>query len=125
MNTQPSSPAPNPAAGRGYLWLALVVFLLSLAAAVAQYSLKHLVVPWYLPALTTLAVILVIASLARRCSVTRIIALVLLTALAAGEWFFLVSFSKLPTYQGPAQAGMRIPAFQTTLADGRTFTDRD
>ena len=33
--------------------------------------------------------------------------------------------TKLPDYAGPAQAGAKLPAFRTTLADGQAFTEQD
>ena len=64
-------------------------------------------------------------SVAQRRTATRWVWLVLLLALAGFEWFFLGSMTKLPRYVGPAQAGHEVPAFQTTRADGRSFTDKD
>ncbi len=61
----------------------------------------------------------------RRRTITRTIALVVVAALAGFQWFFLGSLMKLPDYEGPAKAGERLPAFHTTLADGRTFTEHD
>jgi hypothetical protein len=90
-----------------------------------QYSLGHLIEPWYLPVLTTLGALLLLWSLARRVTVVRVAALGLLAALAAFQWLVLVSFSQLPPYEGPARQGEKLPAFHTTLADGRPFTDRD
>src|SRR6266705_4116944 len=74
---------------------------------------------------TTLFRSLLLGSLARRRSITRIVALVLIVALAGFQWFFLIHVAKLPSYEGPARAGLKMPAFQTALADGRTFSDKD
>ncbi len=38
---------------------------------------------------------------------------------------FRADRAKLPAYAGPAQAGQTLPAFRTTLADGRAFTEQD
>ena len=111
--------------GRAYFWAGLGLCLLGLALVMAQYHLKLLIVPWYAPALTTLGALLLLGSVARRQSVIRVLALGLVAALAAFEWYFLVSLTRLPAYEGPARAGQKIPAFRTTLADGRPFTEQD
>jgi hypothetical protein len=119
------SPVKERSRGRRYFWAGISLCLLGFALAVVQYSLKHLIVPWYVPVLTTLGVLLLLLSLAKRGTIPRIIAVVLVGVLAGFEWYFLVSLSRLPAYQGPARAGQQIPAFRTTLADGRAFTDKD
>jgi hypothetical protein len=111
--------------GRAYFWLGIGVSLLGIALCVAQYSLKQLIVPWYLPVLGTVGAVLLLASVALRPSVVRIVVLGLLAALAGFEWYFLLSASRLPAYAGPAQTGKQFPAFATTLADGRPFTEKE
>jgi hypothetical protein len=115
----------NRAHGRALFWLGIGVSLLGIVAVVTQYNLKNLMVPWYLPALGTLGALLLLGAVARRPSIVRIVVLGLLAALAGFEWYFLVSASRLPAYEGPAQAGQTFPAFATTLADGRPFTEKD
>ena len=119
------SPAKPHAGGRMHLWGGIGLALLAIALCFAQYSVKSLIVPWYLPGLTTLGACLVVYSLLRRVSVVRVLALGLIGALAAFEWYFLMALTLLPGYDGPARAGQTIPAFQTTLADGRPFSDKD
>ena len=118
-------PVQDRAAGRGYLCLGIGLSLLGVALVIAQFALHQMIVPWYMPALTTLGVVLLFGSLARRVSVTRIVALVLIVGLAGFQWFFLIHVAKLPNYEGPARTGLAMPAFQTARADGRAFTDRD
>jgi hypothetical protein len=120
-----TAPASERSRGRTYLWAGIVVSLLGLALAVAQFSLKILGVPWYSPALATLGILLLLVSLVRRTAIPRVLALVLVTTLAGLEWYTLVSLMKLPAYEGPAQPGQPLPAFRSTLADGRSFTDAD
>ena len=121
-----SSPVQTGATGRGYFWAAIAVFVLSLVAAAIQFGvIKELFVPWYAPAFTTIAAVMLICSLAQRRTIARIIVFVLLTAVAGFEWVALVALSKLPDYEGPARVGAKMPAFQTVLADGRTFSDKD
>ena len=119
-----TTPAPT-ARGRGYLWAAIALSVLGIGLAVLQYSLKQLMVPWYVPILTTVGVLLLFIALAKRRSITRVAVLILLLALAGIEWLFLLSLSRLPGYDGPAQPGRPMPAFETTLADGRPFTNKD
>ena len=120
-----TAPATGRSAGRAAFWLGLGIAVLGLALVVAQFNLKLLFVPWYLPVLGTLGALLLLGSVARRRSVVRILAFGLIAVLAAFEWLFLVSLAKLPAYEGPAQAGRQLPAFETTLADGTPFTDKD
>lgn len=111
--------------GRAYFWLGIGVCLLGLALTVVQFSLKFLVVPWYVPILTTLGALLLLVAVAYRRSIPRVLALVLVVAFAGLQWYALVSLMKLPAYEGPAQTGKQLPAFHSALADGRAFTDDD
>src|SRR5262249_34701824 len=118
-------PVTERSRGRAYFWAGIAACLLGLALAVIQFRLNFLFVPWYTPVLATLGVFLLLVALARRRSIPRVITLTLVTALAGLEWYTLVVQLKLPTYEGPAQPGQQFPAFTTTLADGRPFTDAD
>src|SRR5262245_15117000 len=124
-NIAATPPAHERSRGRGYFWAGLAVCLLGLAAAVIQVNLKILVVPWYVPALATLGAVLLLVSVARRPSIPRVLALVLVAALAGLQWYLLGVLMKLPAYEGPAQAGKQLPAFASAYADGRPFTDAD
>src|SRR5439155_152834 len=78
MTTFPTtSPAIDRSRGRALLWLGLCLCLLGPALVVAQFSLKRLAVPWYSPALATLGACLLLASLVRRRTVVRFLALLL------------------------------------------------
>jgi len=123
LSTTP--PATERARGRGYFWAGIGVALLGLALAVAQFVVvKYLAVPWYSPALATLGALLLLVSLARRRTVPRLLALVLVAALAAYQWYFLGALMKLPDYAGPAR-GRQLPAFRSVRADGQAFTEAD
>jgi hypothetical protein len=111
--------------GRGYFWAGIAACLLGPAVIVAQFGLKYLVVPWYSPVLATLGALLLVVAAICRGSIPRVIALVLVTAFAGLQWYFLTVLMKLPEYAGPARAGQPIPAFRGTLADGRPFTEED
>jgi hypothetical protein len=113
-------------AGRGFLWAGLGLVLLAIALVAVQYGvLRWLTTPWHTPILLTLGAVFLVLAVARRRTVVRIAVLVLVIALAGFEWFFLTSMSRLPSYEGPARAGQPMPAFQTKLADGRTFTEKE
>ena len=120
-----TSPVAERSGGRGYFWAGIGLCLLALVLGAVQYSLHQLIVPWYVPVLTTIGALLLSISVARRRGAARIIALCLVGLLAGFEWYFLASLSRLPAYDGPALAGEPIPAFRTTLADGSPFTEQD
>lgn len=119
-----TSPATERCRGRAYFWAGIAACLLGVALIFVQLGLKHLFVPWYSPMLATLGVGLLLLSAAHRRSIPRVIALLLVTVLAGSEWYFLVSFVKLPDYAGAAR-GQKLPPFSATLASGRTFTEAD
>ena len=126
MATLATTPSAGPRSqGRAYFWAGIAACLLGLAVAVAQFGLKLLAVPWYSPVLATLGAFLLAVAAARRRSIPRVIALVLVAAFAGLQWYALAVLMKLPDYEGPARAGQPIPAFRSTLADGRPFTDAD
>jgi hypothetical protein len=98
MSTVSAPPhATRRSTGRAYFWAGVAACLLGPALAVAQFSLKQLFVPWYVPALATLGAFLLLVAVARRRSVPRVLALVLVAALAGLEWYFLVSL-RFPYY---------------------------
>jgi hypothetical protein len=120
-----ASPVPLARSrGRGYFWAGFGLCLLALLLGYAQFfALKILVVPWYLPALTTLGAFLLLVSVVRRQTIPRILGLLLVAGFAAFQWYFLVTVLKLPAYDGPVQAGKQIPSFTSSFADGRSFTE--
>ena len=113
--------------GRPYFWAGIAACLLGLAVAVLPFKLNNLATPWpwYSPVLATLGAFLLVVAVARRRSIPRVLALVLVAAFAGLQWYFLVVLMKLPPYEGPARAGQPTPAFHSTFADGRPFTDAD
>jgi hypothetical protein len=108
-------------AGRLYLWLGIALVAAGPLLYVIQLKAKMLSVPWYVPALATVGVALLLVSLAGRLTVSRITALTLCGLLTGAEWYFLLALSKLPTYTGPVAVGVSFPAFNTALADGSSF----
>ena len=120
-----TAPATDRSRGRGLLWAGIAVGLLGIPLYVVQFSLGVFTVPWYQPALATLGALLLLSAVARRRSITRLIALVLVLAFAGLDWYFVGSMSKLPSYEGPARAGQKMPAFRTAKADGSPFTEKN
>ena len=121
-----ASPPVARSRGRLWLWLGVGLCLLSLVFYFVQaFQFKHLMTPWYLPIMFTLGLLLALVSVRQRPTWTRIIALLVLGLLCAGEWYFILWMSRLPEYNGPVQVDKKIPAFTTTLADGSSFTEKD
>jgi hypothetical protein len=123
-----TAPQVQRSRGRALLWLGLFVCLLGPALIVAQFSLKRLSMPWYSPALATLGACLLLASLVRRRTVVRFLALVLVVGVAAFQWYALAVLMKLPAYAGPVVEGTHLPSFHSEVVDeqgARPFTDAD
>ena len=111
-------------AGRGLLFLGILLGLLSIALPAIQFTVLEVTrTPWYAAVLMSLGALLVLVSFVKRRSITRFVVLGLSAALAVFFWFALLD--KLPEYHGPAQAGQMMPVFETTLANGSAFTDKD
>lgn len=103
-------------------WALVLLGLVGYAVQLA--ALKQFFVPWYAPVLATAGVLAMLLAVRQRWSVLRVLGLVLALLLTAGEWFFLVSLSRAPTYAGPA-TGQHVPTFAAIRADGTSFSDRD
>jgi hypothetical protein len=74
---------PSSRSGGRFLMLAgLVVPVLGVTAYAIQFSFQRLMLPWYMPAAALLGVALVVASLSRRPSLLRVLALVVVMFLA-------------------------------------------
>ena len=119
-----SSAAPHRFRGRVFLLLGLGLAVLGVVAYVVQISLQRLMAPWYMPALASLGVVLVVMSLLERRTVWRVFALLAVVLLAGAELAFLYAM-RLPPYTGPIAVGRPFPAFETRRADGTPFTQRD
>jgi hypothetical protein len=116
--------APNHVRGRRYLLLGLGLAVLGVAAYVVQLSLGRLVIPWYMPALASLGVVLVTMSVFESRTTWRIVALSAVVLLAGAEWAMLFAM-RLPPYAGPISVGQPFPAVETTRADGTPFAQSD
>jgi hypothetical protein len=122
-----STPSPTPR--RRPPGLLLVTLGLGLAALgiigyAAQVAALRLTTPWYVPLSATLGVLCLVVALWQGRTVWRVLALLLVLLLAAGEWAFLLE-TRLPAYTGPVAEGKPFPPFSTSRADGRTFTQED
>jgi hypothetical protein len=122
MSTTSPPIAPPKSGGRLLLWVGLLAAPLGIAAYVLQMKAAVLTTPWYAPALATLGTVLVLVALLRRPTVWRAGALLLVGLLTAGEWWFLLGASRLPTYAGPVAVDRPFPEFAAALADGTPFT---
>jgi hypothetical protein len=111
-----------PPRRRRYFLLGASIFFLGIIIYVVQMATKHLVVPWHVPILGTIGVLLMLVSVVQRPGILRIIGLVIFIALAGMEWHVLLIGSKIAPYTGPAHQGEKLPAFTATFADGRPFS---
>jgi hypothetical protein len=118
--TTSSISAPTHFRGRLFLLFGLGLAVLGVVAFVAQTALGRLMVPWYMPALASLGVCLVIISLVKCRTIWRVLALAAVMLLAGAEWAILYAM-RLPPYTGPITVGRQFPAFETTRADGTPF----
>src|SRR4051812_44113142 len=101
MTAATQTPRAERSRGRAYLWAGIAASLVGLPLLFLQLALKGLFVPWYSPVLATAGAALVLVSVARRTTIPRVAALVLVGAFAGLQWFFLASMMKLPEYAGP------------------------
>jgi hypothetical protein len=122
--SNPSPAVPHRFRGRILLLLGLGVAVLGVVAYIAQFSLERLIIPWYMPALGLLGVVLVVVSLRERRTVWRVLALVAVMLLTGAELAFLYAV-RLPPYIGPIVVGRPFPAFEASRADGTPFTQYD
>jgi hypothetical protein len=122
--TTSSIAEPSRSRGRLFLVLGLALAVLGVVGYVVQMSLQRLAVPWYMPAMAILGVVLVVVSLCQRRTVWRVLGLVIVVLLAALECAFLVAVRQ-PPYTGPIAVGRPFPAFASARADGSPFTASD
>jgi hypothetical protein len=116
--------APERSRGRLQLLAGLGLAALGIVAFAAQLSLHRLKVPWYMPASALLGAALVAATLARRRTIPRVLALGAVVLLAGLEVAALNAM-RLPPYPGPVAVGRPFPAFEAKRADGTPFTQGD
>jgi hypothetical protein len=122
--TDATNAAPAASRGRLLMFSGLGLAVLGVAAYAAQLSLQRLMLPWYMPAAALFGVVLVVASLWKRRTVWRVLALVVVVLLAGFELMALNAM-RLPPYAGPIAVGRPFPAFEAKQADGTPFTQDD
>ena len=121
-NASTTTPPPR----RRPLFLAgVILFVLGPVIYFVQILARQLWTPWYLPALASLGVLLMVLSVRQRRGILRIAGLVCFVALCGLEWYALLVATKTPAYTGPAQVGRNLPAFTAARADGRAFSNND
>jgi hypothetical protein len=125
MATDPSAKLVNAPRAWPLFVVGVLVFFLGPVIYIGQFALGQTVMPWHLPILASVGVVLMAASVWRRRSAPRMIGTLVFLLLTGFVWYGLVEGTRTPAYTGPAQVGKSIPAFETTLADGRRFTNQD
>jgi hypothetical protein len=130
MNS-PTEPVPStrpkvkPRVDRFLLWtgMALAIFgALAYMVLLGKAELLH--IPWYAPVFASVGAVLVFLSILQKRTLWRLLGLLLVVGLAGLEWWFLLSYTKLPQYQGPLAAGRAFPAFEAKTAAGQPFTQQ-
>ena len=126
MNNHHPAATPSVPPRRVPLFLAgVLLFLVGPAIYFVQFRLKYLWMPWYLPILASAGVLLMIVSVWQRRGIWRSAGLILFVLLCGFQWYLVLVATKTPLYTGPGQPGLKVPAFDTTLADGKAFTHED
>jgi hypothetical protein len=125
MEPATTETVPATTSGRGLVLLGIGLMVLGMAGyAVQLFALHLLFTPWYMAAMTSVGALLVLLAILRKRTVVRILTLLLLLLVGAGQWGLLLHM-RLPAYTGPVSAGIPFPAFVTHRADGSTFSQRD
>lgn len=127
MDTVSTTPVDRGTpSGRFWFWFGMAVSFSGIAAYLVQFFVfKQLsVMPWYAPLLASLGVAMVFLSLRKRRTTPRLLGLLLVVIVAGFEWFYVLSFTKLPPYAGPV-VGEKLPSFRATLANGQAFANAD
>jgi hypothetical protein len=124
MSTTSPPIAPPKSGGRLLLWTGILAAVVGVVIYTFQLGAGKLTTPWYAPALATFGLVLVLASLFQRRTAWRVVALLLVGFITAGEWWFL-SYSKLPSQPGRIAKGEQLPEFTAYRSDGPPFTQDD
>ncbi len=115
---------PDGPSGRRLFLGGLVLALLGIALYFVQLSVQRLFLPWYMPVMALLGVLLIGLSLARRRTSVRMIVLWAVAILGVLEVAALFAM-RLPAYGGPLAVGGPFPEFESRRADASIFTKAD
>jgi hypothetical protein len=115
----------RPRNGRLSLILGILAAVLGPVVYVVQFQNHNLSSPWYVPALATLAVVLIAVSLAQCRSIWRYAATGLATLFASLVWLIFLVGMAAPPYTGSVEVGRAFPNFETKLAGGKGFSQAD
>jgi hypothetical protein len=116
-------PAARSPSGHWQLFLAgIVLFVLGPAWFVIQFRMKNLGAGLYVPILSSVGLVLLIASVCRRRGLIRIVFLMMFAVICGLEWYVFLVAARTPAYAGPALPGRKVPPFAARLADGSAFT---
>jgi hypothetical protein len=110
--------------GRLLMPAGLGLAVLGVAGYAIQLALHRLMLPGYVPATALLGVVLVVASVWKRRTAWRVLALLVVALLAGFELVALYAL-RLPPYAGPIAVGRPFPAFEAQRADGTPYTQKD
>lgn len=125
MATDPPMSSVQELRGWPLFLLGLVLFLLGPAIyAVQLKALGQTKMPWLMLILTAVGVVLMAGSLTRQFTILRSVGVAIFLLLTIAEWVFFLVIARTPTYAGP-ERGSPLPNFETTLAGGKTFSNRD
>ena|SRR5947209_2599514 len=117
-----ATPAVRGHAGALVMGLGLLLAVLGPILYAVQFRAGKFFVPWYVPILSTIGLILIILALRQQLGAWRIVGFIFVAGLAGLEWAFLLFFSRLPQYSGPVVSGRPLPPFAAALASGAPLT---
>ena len=123
--TAAASSHTRPRRGRLLLVLGILSAILGPVIYVVQFQNHNLSSPWYVPALATLAVVLIAASLAQSRTIWRYVAAGLVALFATLVWLMYLVGMAAPPYTGSVEVGRAFPNFETKLAGGKGFSQAD
>lgn len=112
----------------GFRWplflIGFFIFLLGPISMIIQMQMGHLRTAWQVPILASIGVLCMLASVLQRGGILRILGLVAFAGITAGMWYLMLVVFRVPEYAGPATVGQKIPAFEATLSNGDSFTNK-
>ncbi|MFN0018264.1 MAG: hypothetical protein ACKVP0_08400 [Pirellulaceae bacterium] len=123
--TATANSPPRAKSGRLLLTLGILSAILGPVIYAVEFQNRVLSSPWYVPALATLAVVFMAASLAQSRTVWRYAVTGFTTLFAGLVWLMFLIGMAAPPYTGSVEVGRAFPKFETTLAGGKGFSQAD